>query len=120
MADDTSNQLELLEGNRRRLAVLLRQLTNQGANHTPPGVFIDIEQARTAIAHLKATLREAGVTVDNQVGDTPLPGEGSLPSSSYPAFQVPYPPNPLFVGRGAELAELAKRFAPDAPVILTS
>ena len=33
---------------------------------------------------------------------------GSTPAPAQPAFQVPYPPNPLFRGRDAELAELMR------------
>lgn len=65
----TDDLLEQLTAYRRTLAVYLRQLATLGANTAPPSVFHGIDDARAAIARLKAQLRAAGIPVDDAPGD---------------------------------------------------
>jgi hypothetical protein len=67
-------------------------MTNTASNYGAQGVF------------------NAPVTIN-----TNLPLRGASP----PAFQVPYPQNPLFVGRDAHLAELEQILTTGSSAILT-
>ena len=68
-ADDTTSLQDLLAAHRRTLAVLLRQVAIHGTANAPPAQISSIAEARREIARLKAALRDAGVAVEDQVGD---------------------------------------------------
>jgi hypothetical protein len=51
--EDIAHQRDQLDANRRRLAILLRQLAGFGGLHAPPAVFEDIRKARREIARIK-------------------------------------------------------------------
>ncbi len=63
------DQQELLRIHRRTLAHYLGQQAALGAAFVPPGVMHGIHDARSEIAHIKATLRGWGATVEDLPDD---------------------------------------------------
>src|SRR5262245_16007524 len=57
---ELEQQQALLEANRGRLAVYLRQQATLGEAYAPPGVITGIEETRNSIRRIKETLRKAG------------------------------------------------------------
>jgi tetratricopeptide (TPR) repeat protein len=103
-----AEQLALLAAHRRTLAVYMRQKAELGVL-APPGVFNGIADARAQIQRIKVILRNSGVSVPDLPDDEPSSQEIATSHdrrSIVSPFQVPYPPNPLFVGRRADLARL--------------
>jgi hypothetical protein len=66
--DTIANQQTLLREHRRRLAHLLQQLGTFGA-HTSHHIMADIEEAQAEIRAIKAALRNAGATADDEPND---------------------------------------------------
>jgi hypothetical protein len=81
------NQHELLAAHRRTLAAYLRRLALVGKAHAPPEVTNGIDEERTHIQRIKATLRDAGASVEDYPDDEPpaLVARPSTPST--PAMQ---------------------------------
>jgi hypothetical protein len=129
MADPETiaNQESLLFQHWRRLVVLLEQQVRLG-DYVPPHIRLDIEDAQRSIGEIKAQLRAWGVAVEDRVEDTAvvahvavgasldlahalldglpldtIPGVAPLPYGS----RMPLARNPLFVGREADLRQLA-------------
>src|SRR5690242_12354130 len=72
--EEITQQQELLATYRRTLAHLLRQASQYGGEvFAPPHTVNGIEQARSSIAHIKATLRSLGEDVHNHSDDEPAP-----------------------------------------------
>lgn len=72
--DTITQQLTLLATHRRSLAALLQQLALLGGvDHASLGVLNSIEDARTNIARIKATLREGGVQLEDAPNDEAPP-----------------------------------------------
>jgi hypothetical protein len=68
--DVISQKLALLATHRRTLAALLQQQALLGgAAYAPPGVINAIEEARASISDIKATLRERGIPVEDDLND---------------------------------------------------
>jgi tetratricopeptide (TPR) repeat protein len=129
MADSEmiANQEALLVQHRRRLIVLLEQQARLG-DYAPPHIRLDIEDAQRSIHEIKAQLRTWGIAVKDSPEDTAalahaaatnplnlaqalldqlpldrLPVVAPLPNGS----RMPLSRNPLFVGREADLKQLA-------------
>lgn len=85
--NELQNLLRELATHRATLAIVLQQRANLGADHAPPGVHHAIADARAAIARLKAALRDAGVTVEDQSGDLAEPDEEASPGATRPGAQ---------------------------------
>ena len=79
--DDIRQQQELLAPHRRTLAHYLQQQAALGNAYAPPGIAHGIYEARTAITHIKATLRAWGVAID----DHPNDAEAPTPPAAQPA-----------------------------------
>ncbi len=74
--DEQTQQQHLLTTHRNRLAVLVKQQSQLGSAHTPPGTITDIAAARAEIRRIKAYLRAQGVEVaDLPDDDAPPPSE---------------------------------------------
>ncbi len=88
---------------RRTLAHLLRQAAQYGGVlYAPPQVAPGIDEARSNIRRIKATLRDNDVRVSDSPDDELSSQETVTPRAhgfAVSPFQVPYPPNPLFMGR---------------------
>src|SRR5882672_6930427 len=82
-AEETMRLQEQLAAHRATLAILLRQLASLGADHAPPGVHNGIAEARSEIARLKATLRAAGVVIEDEIGDVAPPDAETLPPAPH-------------------------------------
>ena len=106
---ELQNLLRELAAHRATLAIVLQQRANLGADHAPPGVHHAIADARAAIARLKAALRDAGVTVEDQHNDTEP--DDLLPSLQ-PAIPLPnlFPIANDLIGRAAERTQLGSWF----------
>jgi hypothetical protein len=63
----------------RALLAVLDQRAKLGASYAPPGVYTDMAADRADIARLKAALRDAGVVVEDQAGDTAVPNAQAEP-----------------------------------------
>jgi tetratricopeptide (TPR) repeat protein len=109
--DAIIQQQELLLTYRRTLAHLLRQAAQYGGVlYVPPHVAHGIDEARSNIRSIKATLRANSVSISDSPDDEPSLQDivtSRDRESTVSPFQVPYPPNSLFVGREADLAHLA-------------
>lgn len=84
-AEEITRLHEQLAAHRATLAVLLRQLASLGTDYAPPGVHNGITQARATIAQLKAQLRAAGITAEDQTGDIAAADEVIAPMSGHPS-----------------------------------
>jgi Tfp pilus assembly protein PilF len=74
----------------------------------PPGAGIQVESAQTA----GGALAVGGDVHDQRtIYNQPVIHMAPAPAPAAPAFTVPYPPNPLFTGRDAELARIAAGLA---------
>lgn len=69
--EEIDQQFTLLKTYRRRLAVQLEQQARLGAAHAPPGIALDIDEARAEIRRLKGILRRAGSEVEDSPNDEP-------------------------------------------------
>jgi outer membrane protein assembly factor BamB len=69
--EEIEQQLRLLKAHRRRLGVLLEQQARLGVAYAPPGLTLDIDEARAEIRRLKAILRRTGTTVEDSPNDEP-------------------------------------------------
>lgn len=67
-SDEIKHQQDLLDINRKRLRVQLRQAEAMG-NHTPAYIINEIDEARANIAQIKATLRRWNVAVTDAASD---------------------------------------------------
>ncbi|HEU5100242.1 MAG TPA: hypothetical protein VFU22_14540 [Roseiflexaceae bacterium] len=67
--DMIAQQQELLRIQRQTLATYLQQHAAMGSAHVPPAVIHGIRESRAAIQHIKATLRDWGVAVDDYPDD---------------------------------------------------
>jgi len=76
---DITEQLELLDIQRRTLAHYLRQEAMLGSAHTPPGLSHGITTARSEIQRLKAVLRHWGVAVEDHPNDVASAETGDQP-----------------------------------------
>ena len=74
--EEITSQLKLIETNRRALALLVQQQARFGSIFVPIYILLDIEQRRTNIRGVKATLRGWDVTVEE------LPEDEEVLSSS--------------------------------------
>jgi hypothetical protein len=83
--NDTTSLQEQLVAHRERLATLLRQVAIHGASYAPPAQISGIAEARREIAQLKAALRDAGVVIQDEIGDVALPQA----TASAPMFARP-------------------------------
>jgi hypothetical protein len=96
--EEIERQQARLAEHRRRLAVLLQQQASLGEPFAPPGVAIEIANARAEIQRIKVRLRASGLSLDDAADDIPTPNN-SLPhgshlgregsSSSYSAEKIP-------------------------------
>lgn len=73
--DDIHNQQEQLAAHRRTLAGLLVQQAGVSQLHAKPEITNGIRESREAIARIKATLREWGISVSNHPDDRVNPTE---------------------------------------------
>jgi hypothetical protein len=67
--EDIAAQQALLQAHRQTLNVLLTQQAQLGAAYAPPAIANGIRVARGAVAQIKRTLREWGVSVDDLPND---------------------------------------------------
>jgi hypothetical protein len=75
-AETIDQQRALLATHRRTLAHLLQQAARYGGEvFAPPQTANGIEEARAAIARIKAALREAGAVVEDEPGDVAAASE---------------------------------------------
>jgi len=79
-ADNTTNLKDQLAAHRATLAHLLTQRAYFDPGLVPSHVAYGIAEARTAIARLKAALRDAGDVVEDQVDDVAPPDEPAAPA----------------------------------------
>ena len=79
--EQIDQQLTILAAHRQTLGVLLAQQATLGAAYAPPGVANGLAEARAAIARIKATLRAAGVTVEDLPDDHAAPALLPLPAA---------------------------------------
>jgi len=127
--ENIEQQQERLRTERATLANLLMQQAKLGSAYAPPGVLGSIGEARAAIRHIKKTLDNWGVAVEDHPDDEEetipgmsraqillermpldhIPDVAPLPSGS----RMPFSFNPLFVGRTADLTTLATTFKGD-------
>jgi tetratricopeptide (TPR) repeat protein len=127
--DELRAQQAVLAAQRRTLLHLLGQEATFGAGFVPPSIAAGIDEARTAIRHIKTELRAAGATVDDQPQDDAptaraaaampldtIPVVATLP----PGSRMPLSPNPLFVGRDAELQTLARALSSGATTAIAA
>jgi hypothetical protein len=105
--DDIKHQQNLLSINRRNLAHYLRQQTNLGADHTPPGVINGILEARANISRIKGILKGWKVAVEDKPDDAD-PDDQS--SSAAPTRQ----PAATQIGRDQIDARESQGFIADA------
>jgi hypothetical protein len=83
--EEIAQQYELLAKHRRRLHYLLGQQANLGRGFTPPGVGIDIEDARTEIKRIKTILRGWGAEVDDLPDDGETIHKATVPQPVPPS-----------------------------------
>jgi len=87
--EDIAAQQALLQAHRQTLDLLLTQQAQLGAAYAPPAIANGIRAARGAVAQIKRTLRDWGVSVDDLPNDADLPAalDDRLPrpDSSAPA-----------------------------------
>ena len=69
--EEIDEQLRLMKIHRARLRVLLEQQARLGTAYAPPGIALDIDEARADIRRLKAILRRAGARVEDSPNDEP-------------------------------------------------
>lgn len=67
--EDIDEQRQLLEAHRGTLAIYLKRLAKLSQAHAPPEVIHGIREARAGIRHVKATLRQWGVSVAEHPDD---------------------------------------------------
>ena len=79
--EQIDQQLTILAAHRQTLGVLLAQQATLGAAYAPPGVANGLAEARAAIARIKATLRAAGVMVEDLPDDHAAPALLPLPAA---------------------------------------
>lgn len=129
--DDIAHQRARLAIYRRVLEHLQQQAAQfGGVDFALPVVVNGLHEARTQIAHIKATLRNWGVTVEDHPDDSPLvtpmdppslmpffqsvqESLSSLPPSLPPRSHMPFHRNPLFIGREIDLQALATTILSD-------
>jgi hypothetical protein len=80
-SDKITGQLQLLATNRRTLALLIQQQARFGESYVPTHILLDIEQRRTEIRRIKATLRDWDEEVEE------LPEDEEVPLSNASASQ---------------------------------
>jgi tetratricopeptide (TPR) repeat protein len=127
--DELRAQQAVLDAQRRTLLHLLGQEATFGAGFVPAHIAAGIDEARTAIRHIKAELRATGATIDDQSQDdaptaraaaamplNTVPAVATLP----PGSRMPLAPNPLFVGRDDELLTLARALSSGATTVIAA
>lgn len=76
--EDTTSLLELLDAHRKTLTIGLEQRALFGLAHVPPGVVIDILNAREEIRRIKSLLLSSGVAIsDSPNEEEPAPARAS-------------------------------------------
>ena len=126
-SETIDNQRALLATHRRTLAHLLTEQAQFGAGHVPAHIANGIAEARAGVQRVKAALRAAGASVDDQPDDEnpteaaarrrsalsldTIPDMAPLP----PGSRLPLARNPLFVGRDDELKAIARSLLEDQP-----
>jgi hypothetical protein len=69
--EEIAEQQQLLATYRHTLAIYLKQQAMIGPAYSPPALIGGIDEARSTIRRIKATLRAAGVVVDEDPDDEP-------------------------------------------------
>lgn len=68
-SEEIARQLQLLETNRRALALLIQQQARFGASYVPIHILLDIEQRHIDIRAIKAALREWAIAIEDLPDD---------------------------------------------------
>jgi hypothetical protein len=119
-ADETNHLQAQLAAHRRTLAVLLRQLASLGADHAPPACTGDLQvalaEARAEIARLKAALHDAGVAVEDQVGDEATPDEEVAELRAAPVIAAPHAERDVNIATHQTIVNVAHHPQPRPPI----